>query len=86
MKRSDRSTWTSEHERREEVIQYVYEKYGRERAGMTAEVISYRIRSAIREVKQAGWACRPIRPTPWPRRRNISSRMTSWAADSPRPA
>src|SRR5207247_1198812 len=42
-----------EHERREEVLQYLYEKYGRERAGMTAEVISYRIRSAIREVSKA---------------------------------
>jgi len=42
-----------EHERREEVIQYVYEKYGRERAGMTAEVISYRGRSAIRDVGKA---------------------------------
>jgi error-prone DNA polymerase len=31
-----------EHERREEVLQYLYEKYGRERAGMTAEVITYR--------------------------------------------
>jgi len=39
-----------EHERREEVIQYVYEKYGRERAGMTAEVITYRGRSAVRDV------------------------------------
>ncbi len=39
-----------EHERREEVIQYIYEKYGRERAGMTAEVITYRGRSAIRDV------------------------------------
>jgi error-prone DNA polymerase len=42
-----------EHERREEVIQYVYEKYGRERAGMTAEVISYRPRSAVRDVGKA---------------------------------
>jgi error-prone DNA polymerase len=42
-----------EHERREEVIQYVYEKYGRERAGMTAEVISYRGRSAVRDVGKA---------------------------------
>ena len=42
-----------EHERREEVIQYVYEKYGRERAGMTATVISYRAKSAIREVGKA---------------------------------
>ncbi|MDX2116751.1 MAG: error-prone DNA polymerase [Planctomycetota bacterium] len=39
-----------EHERREEVIQYIYRKYGRERAALTAEVISYRRRSAVREV------------------------------------
>ena len=39
-----------EHERREEVIQYIYEKYGRDRAGMTATVISYRTKSALREV------------------------------------
>jgi error-prone DNA polymerase len=42
-----------EHERREEVIQYVYEKYGRDRAGMTAEVITYRGRSAVRDVGKA---------------------------------
>jgi DNA polymerase III alpha subunit len=42
-----------EHQRREEVIQYLYEKYGRERAGMTAEVITYRPRSAVREVGKA---------------------------------
>jgi error-prone DNA polymerase len=42
-----------EHERREEVIQYVYEKYGRERAGMTAEVITYRGKSAVRDVGKA---------------------------------
>ncbi|MEM1330114.1 MAG: error-prone DNA polymerase [Planctomycetota bacterium] len=42
-----------EHERREEVLQYIYEKYGRERAAMTAEVISYRGRSAVREVGKA---------------------------------
>ncbi len=42
-----------EHERREEVIQYIYEKYGRERAGLTATVISYRARSAVREVGKA---------------------------------
>ncbi len=39
-----------EHERREEVIQYIYGKYGRERAGIAGTVISYRGRSAIREV------------------------------------
>src|SRR4051812_21590983 len=42
-----------EHERREEVIQYIYGKYGRERAGMTATVITYRGRSAIRDVGKA---------------------------------
>jgi error-prone DNA polymerase len=39
-----------EHERREEVIQYLYRKYGRDRAALAAEVISYRGRSAIRDV------------------------------------
>ncbi|EAQ81731.1 DNA polymerase III alpha subunit [Blastopirellula marina DSM 3645] len=42
-----------EHERREEVLQYLYEKYGRERAGMTAVTITYRPRSAIRDVGKA---------------------------------
>ncbi|MAC12808.1 MAG: error-prone DNA polymerase [Sphingorhabdus sp.] len=39
-----------EHERREEVIQYLYRRYGRHRAGLCATVIHYRPRSAIREV------------------------------------
>ncbi|WP_374545004.1 error-prone DNA polymerase [Rhodoblastus sp.] len=39
-----------EHERREEVIQHIYKKYGRERAGVAAAVISYRPRSALRDV------------------------------------
>jgi error-prone DNA polymerase len=39
-----------EHERREEVIQYVYKKYGRERAAIAATVISYRAKSAVRDV------------------------------------
>ncbi|MGE0121067.1 MAG: error-prone DNA polymerase [Dongiaceae bacterium] len=42
-----------EHERREEVIQYIYEKYGRDRAGLAATVICYRGRSAVREVGKA---------------------------------
>ncbi len=42
-----------EHERREEVIQYVYGRYGRDRAGMVCEVIAYRARSAIRDVGKA---------------------------------
>ncbi len=39
-----------EHERREEVIQHIYEKYGRGRAGLTATVVHYRKRRVIREV------------------------------------
>jgi len=39
-----------EHERREEVIQHVYEKYGRRHAAMVANIIRYRIRSAVRDV------------------------------------
>ncbi len=42
-----------EHDRREEVIQYIYEKYGRERAALTATVITYRPRSAMRDVGKA---------------------------------
>jgi error-prone DNA polymerase len=42
-----------EHERREEVIQYVYAKYGRARAALAATVITYRVRSAIRDVGKA---------------------------------
>jgi error-prone DNA polymerase len=39
-----------EHERREEVIQHIYEKYGRHRAGLTATVVHYRKRRVLREV------------------------------------
>ena len=42
-----------EHERREEVIQYVYRKYGRQRAALAATVIRYRTRSAVRDVGKA---------------------------------
>ena len=42
-----------EHERREEVIQYIYARYGRDRSGIAATVISYRGRSAVREVGKA---------------------------------
>jgi len=42
-----------EHERREEVIQYLYAKYGRERAALAATVISYRPKSAMRDVGKA---------------------------------
>ncbi len=42
-----------EHERREEVIQYIYARYGRHRAGIAATVVHYRSRSAVREVGKA---------------------------------
>ncbi|MBW8465911.1 MAG: error-prone DNA polymerase [Acidovorax sp. SCN 65-108] len=42
-----------EHQRREEVIQYLYQRYGRDRAALTAAVISYRPKSAIRDVGKA---------------------------------
>ena len=42
-----------EHERREEVIQHIYEKYGRDRAAMVSAVVTYRKRSAFREVSKA---------------------------------
>jgi len=42
-----------EHERREEVIQYIYNKYSRERAALAATVITYRARSAVRDVGKA---------------------------------
>jgi error-prone DNA polymerase len=67
-----------EHERREEVIQHIYARYGRERAALAATVIHYRARSAIRDVGKAmglsedtvaslarttwGWSSRPIDP------------------------
>ncbi|TNY03171.1 hypothetical protein, partial [Escherichia coli] len=42
-----------EHERREEVIQYLYRKYGRDRAALTAVVTCYRPKSALRDVGKA---------------------------------
>ena len=42
-----------EHERREEIMQYIYARYGRERAGIAATVIHYRPRSTLREVGKA---------------------------------
>ncbi len=42
-----------EHERREEVIQYIYRRYGRERTALAATVVTYKLRSAIRDVGKA---------------------------------
>ncbi|TDI58164.1 MAG: error-prone DNA polymerase [Alphaproteobacteria bacterium] len=39
-----------EHERREEVIQYIYNRYGRDRAGLTATIVTYRTKGALRDV------------------------------------
>ncbi|MEE4216394.1 MAG: error-prone DNA polymerase [Xanthomonadales bacterium] len=59
-----------EHERREEVIQYIYHKYGRDRAALAATVITYRPKSAIRDVSKAlgfslGQADQLARNTAW---------------------
>jgi error-prone DNA polymerase len=42
-----------EHERREEVIQFIYERYGRKRAALTGSVVTYRHRSALRDIGKA---------------------------------
>ncbi|MDX1692948.1 MAG: error-prone DNA polymerase [Ketobacteraceae bacterium] len=42
-----------EHERREEVIQFIYRKYGRQRAALAATVVTYRIKSAVRDMGKA---------------------------------
>jgi error-prone DNA polymerase len=65
-----------EHQRREEVIQYVYAKYGRERAALAATVICYRPRSAVRDVGKAlGFA---------PEQVDRLSRSLSWWDDRSR--
>ncbi len=66
-----------EHERREEVFQYIYEKYGRERAGIVAEVITYRPRSAVRDVGKAlGLSLDRV---------DLIAKSLEWWADSPLP-
>ena len=52
-----------EHERREEIIQYIYKKYGRDSAGLAATIIHYRGRSAMREVAKAMGMTRDIEDT-----------------------
>lgn len=49
-----------EHERREEVIQYIYRKYGRHRAALTAAVITYRTKSAVRDVAKVFNLAEPL--------------------------
>ena len=80
-----------EHERREEVIQYIYAKYGRERAALAATVIRYRPKSAMRDCRQgagpgtragraAGQVARLVGPAPEPARAPARSRLRSGAA------
>jgi error-prone DNA polymerase len=66
-----------EHERREEVFEYIYDKYGRERAGIVAEVITYRPRSAVRDVGKAlGLSLDRV---------DLLAKKLEWWGDSPLP-
>jgi error-prone DNA polymerase len=66
-----------EHERRETIIQYIYERYGRDRAGIAATVIRYRPRSAIREVGKALALTEDVTA------RLAASQWGSWGAEIP---
>ncbi len=66
-----------EHERREEIIQHIYERYGRERAGIAATVIRYRPRSAIRQVGKALGLTEDVTA------RLASSQWGSWGSSIP---
>jgi error-prone DNA polymerase len=65
-----------EHERREEVIQYVYRRYGRGRAALAATVIRYRARSAVRDVARA-------LGLPEDQVAQLGRAVGSWSSDSP---
>jgi error-prone DNA polymerase len=65
-----------EHERREEVIQYIYGRYGRERAAIAATVIRYRARSAIRDVARA-------LGLPQDQVAQLSRTVSAWSSDAP---
>jgi error-prone DNA polymerase len=73
-----------EHERREEIIQYIYGKYGRDRAALAATVITYRPRSALRDVARSlgfapARAARIARCVQWWDGRRIDSRRLAEA-------
>ena len=81
-----------EHQRREEVIQYIYGKYGRERAALAACVITYRTRSAVRDVGRAlGFTLEQIEAlvaavSAWRRKRQLQTEFLAEAgfdADNP---
>lgn len=81
-----------EHERREEVIQYLYRKYGRNHAALAATVICYRTRSAIKDVGKAlGFSLEQVEHLAgtirhWDKRENLEQRVieAGFAADNPR--
>ena len=77
-----------EHERREEVIQYIYTKYSRERAALAATVITYRPKSAIRDVGKAlGFGAGELdtlaRSLHWWDRRNVDTERVTEAGLDP---
>ncbi len=65
-----------EHERREEVIQWIYEQYGRHRAGLTATVVHFRSRAAIREVGKVMGLSQDLIA-------RLSSQIWGWSSSSP---
>ena len=80
-----------EHDRREEVIQYVYQKYGRERAALAATVITYKARSAVRDVGKAlGMSLEQVDRLAknvfwWDGKQNIPERLTEVGFDPAHP-
>ncbi|MCO8145890.1 error-prone DNA polymerase [Rhodovulum tesquicola] len=65
-----------EHERREEVIQWIYDRYSRERAGLTATVIHFRSRAAIREVGKVMGLSQDVIA-------RLSGQIWGWSATAP---
>lgn len=65
-----------EHERREEVIQWIYDRYGRHRAGLTAVVIHFRSRAAIREVGKVMGLSQDVIA-------RLSSQIWGWSSSAP---
>lgn len=66
-----------EHERREEIIQYIYQKYGRERTAIAASVITYRFKSAFREAGKAlGFSETTL--AYWQKQINLRDRTLGW--------
>ncbi|MGI9303054.1 MAG: error-prone DNA polymerase [Gammaproteobacteria bacterium] len=80
-----------EHQRREEVIQYIYDKYTRERAGLAATVITYKARSAIRDVgkalgfslQQVDWLAKSVQWFDDPKHLTERLREGGFSADNP---